>query len=70
MTLWKMKLSYFICPFSGNDRLLPSQQEGERLRQLLPNCELRKFDNSGHFLFLVSFSPSLFFCFSIHLEFI
>ncbi|KEH23472.1 acyltransferase-like protein At1g54570, chloroplastic isoform X3 [Medicago truncatula] len=37
---------------SGNDRLLPSQQEGERLRQLLPSCELRKFDNSGHFLFL------------------
>ncbi|WJX77131.1 hypothetical protein P8452_60466 [Trifolium repens] len=37
---------------SGNDQLLPSQQEGERLRQLLPNCELRKFDDSGHFLFL------------------
>ncbi|XP_058737596.1 phytyl ester synthase 1, chloroplastic-like [Vicia villosa] len=37
---------------SGKDQLLPSQQEGERLRQLLPNCELRKFDDSGHFLFL------------------
>ncbi|KAE9588863.1 hypothetical protein Lal_00012636 [Lupinus albus] len=37
---------------SGNDRLLPSQQEGERLRQLLPKCELRKFEGSGHFLFL------------------
>ncbi|XP_019437421.1 PREDICTED: acyltransferase-like protein At3g26840, chloroplastic [Lupinus angustifolius] len=37
---------------SGNDRLLPSQQEGERLRQLLPNCELRKFEGSGHCLFL------------------
>ncbi|KAF7819368.1 acyltransferase-like protein [Senna tora] len=37
---------------SGKDQLLPSQQEGERLRRLLPNCELRKFDDSGHFLFL------------------
>ncbi|XP_027350946.1 acyltransferase-like protein At3g26840, chloroplastic [Abrus precatorius] len=37
---------------SGNDQLLPSQQEGERLVQLLPKCELRKFDDSGHFLFL------------------
>ncbi|CAL0323302.1 unnamed protein product [Lupinus luteus] len=37
---------------SGNDQLLPSQQEGERLRQLLPKCELRKFQGSGHFLFL------------------
>ncbi|CAI8613444.1 unnamed protein product [Vicia faba] len=37
---------------SGKDQLLPSQQEGERLRQLLPNCELRKFHDSGHFLFL------------------
>ncbi|XP_027916532.1 acyltransferase-like protein At3g26840, chloroplastic isoform X2 [Vigna unguiculata] len=39
---------------SGKDELLPSQQEGERLLKLLPNskCELRKFDGSGHFLFL------------------
>ncbi|PNY12798.1 acyltransferase-like protein chloroplastic-like [Trifolium pratense] len=37
---------------SGNDQLLPSQQEGERLLQLLPKCELRKFDDSGHFLLL------------------
>ncbi|CAL0318718.1 unnamed protein product [Lupinus luteus] len=37
---------------SGNDRLLPSQQEGERLCQLLPRCELGKFEGSGHFLFL------------------
>ncbi|WJX77130.1 hypothetical protein P8452_60465 [Trifolium repens] len=37
---------------SGNDQLLPSQQEGERLHKLLPNCELRKFDDSGHFLLL------------------
>ncbi|XP_058737590.1 phytyl ester synthase 1, chloroplastic-like isoform X1 [Vicia villosa] len=37
---------------SGKDQLLPSQQEGERLRLLLPNCELRKFDDSGHFLFM------------------
>ncbi|XP_020225202.1 acyltransferase-like protein At3g26840, chloroplastic [Cajanus cajan] len=45
--------TYFvICPSSGNDQLLPSQQEGERLLKLLPKCELRKFDDSGHFLFL------------------
>ncbi|TKY63009.1 Acyltransferase protein [Spatholobus suberectus] len=39
---------------SGNDQLLPSQQEGERLLKLLTKskCELRKFDDSGHFLFL------------------
>ncbi|CAJ1789841.1 unnamed protein product [Sphenostylis stenocarpa] len=39
---------------SGNDQLLPSQQEGERLLNLLSKskCELRKFDDSGHFLFL------------------
>ncbi|KAG4938308.1 hypothetical protein AAZX31_16G048200 [Glycine max] len=39
---------------SGNDQLLPSQQEGERLLELLPKskCQLRKFDDSGHFLFL------------------
>ncbi|XP_061352391.1 phytyl ester synthase 2, chloroplastic-like isoform X2 [Gastrolobium bilobum] len=37
---------------SGNDQLLPNQQEGERLLQLLPKCELRKFDGRGHFLLL------------------
>ncbi|XP_028780273.1 acyltransferase-like protein At3g26840, chloroplastic [Neltuma alba] len=37
---------------SGRDQLLPSQQEGERLSRLLPNCDVRKFDDSGHFLFL------------------
>jgi hypothetical protein len=51
----------FNFSFSGNDQLLPSRQEGERLHQLLPNFELRKFDDSGHFLFLVLFSPFLFF---------
>ncbi|XP_037494798.1 acyltransferase-like protein At3g26840, chloroplastic [Jatropha curcas] len=37
---------------SGNDKLLPSQGEGERLHHLLPKCELRGFYGSGHFLFL------------------
>ncbi|KAI9120365.1 hypothetical protein K1719_007398 [Acacia pycnantha] len=37
---------------SGRDQLLPSQQEGERLYRLLPKCELRRFDDKGHFLFL------------------
>ncbi|CAI8613448.1 unnamed protein product [Vicia faba] len=37
---------------SGNDQLLPSQQEGKKLYKLLPNCQLREFDDSGHFLLL------------------
>ncbi|GLT57373.1 hypothetical protein SLA2020_303510 [Shorea laevis] len=37
---------------SGKDQLLPSQEEGERLFRALPKCEIRKFNNSGHFLFL------------------
>jgi len=48
-----------ICHYSGNDPLLPSHQEAERLLMLLPKskCELRKFDGNGHFLFLVWHSP-------------
>ncbi|KDP41824.1 hypothetical protein JCGZ_26842 [Jatropha curcas] len=37
---------------SGNDKLLPSQVEGERLHNVLPKCEIRWFYGSGHFLFL------------------
>ncbi|KAM4132316.1 hypothetical protein ACJW30_01G241100 [Castanea mollissima] len=37
---------------SGRDQLLPSQEEGERLCHALPKCEIRKFNNSGHFLLL------------------
>lgn len=37
---------------SGRDPLFPSQEEGERLRNLIPNCEIRKFNDKGHFLFL------------------
>ncbi|XP_025605965.1 phytyl ester synthase 2, chloroplastic isoform X1 [Arachis hypogaea] len=37
---------------SEKDELLPSKEEGERLRKLLANSELRKFADSGHFLFL------------------
>lgn len=37
---------------SGNDQLLPSLQEGERLRQILPNCQIRTFSDCGHALFL------------------
>ncbi|CAI9763110.1 unnamed protein product [Fraxinus pennsylvanica] len=37
---------------SGQDQLLPSRDEGERLRQMLPNCEIRTFNDSGHALFL------------------
>ncbi|KAF5456972.1 hypothetical protein F2P56_021114 [Juglans regia] len=37
---------------SERDQLLPSQDEGEKLRRALPKCEIRKFNESGHFLFL------------------
>ncbi|XP_041004198.1 acyltransferase-like protein At3g26840, chloroplastic isoform X2 [Juglans microcarpa x Juglans regia] len=37
---------------SGRDQLLPSQEEGERLCRALPKCEIRKFSDRGHFLFL------------------
>ncbi|XP_004295931.1 PREDICTED: acyltransferase-like protein At3g26840, chloroplastic-like [Fragaria vesca subsp. vesca] len=37
---------------SGRDPLLPSKQEGLRLRQLLANCEICTFEDCGHFLFL------------------
>jgi hypothetical protein len=44
--------------FSGKDQLLPSQEEGKRLFFELSECEIRKFSNSGHFIFLVgSLSP-------------
>ncbi|KAK1567332.1 hypothetical protein Q3G72_010977 [Acer saccharum] len=37
---------------SGRDQLLPSQEEGEKLCLALPKCQNRRFDDSGHFLFL------------------
>ncbi|KAM7280670.1 hypothetical protein ACFE04_007804 [Oxalis oulophora] len=37
---------------SGMDQLLPSREEAIRLWSVLPNCEVRNFANSGHFLFL------------------
>ncbi|KAL3526209.1 hypothetical protein ACH5RR_014581 [Cinchona calisaya] len=37
---------------SGRDPMFPSQEEGERLRRLLPNCEIRTFSDKGHVLFL------------------
>ncbi|XP_059294357.1 phytyl ester synthase 2, chloroplastic-like isoform X3 [Lycium ferocissimum] len=37
---------------SGKDRLIPSLEESEKLRQMLPNCEIRRFNNSGHVLLL------------------
>ena len=48
-----------MCCFSGRDQLLPSQEEGERLCHALPKCVIRKFNNSGHLLFLVGLSLSL-----------
>ncbi|KAK6155350.1 hypothetical protein DH2020_009598 [Rehmannia glutinosa] len=37
---------------SGQDLLLPSREEAERLRQVLPKCDIRAFDDKGHALFL------------------
>ncbi|CAK7350126.1 unnamed protein product [Dovyalis caffra] len=37
---------------SGKDQLLPSEEEGHRLYLELLKCENRKFNDSGHFLFL------------------
>ncbi|GMI67114.1 hypothetical protein like AT5G41120 [Hibiscus trionum] len=37
---------------SGRDQLMPSQEECQRLQKALPDCEIRKFEESGHFLFL------------------
>ena len=39
--------------FSGKDQLLPSQKEAERLKKILPICDIRCFNDSGHALFLV-----------------
>ncbi|KAI6700878.1 hypothetical protein NL676_015202 [Syzygium grande] len=37
---------------SGKDQLLPSQAESARLDDAMQRSDLRKFDDSGHFLFL------------------
>ncbi|GMJ04369.1 hypothetical protein like AT5G41120 [Hibiscus trionum] len=37
---------------SGKDQLFPSQEEAQRLYHRLPKCEIRTFEESGHFLFL------------------
>ncbi|KAL1802878.1 hypothetical protein ACET3Z_031525 [Daucus carota] len=37
---------------SGNDRLIPSREEAERLKKILPICLIRCFNDSGHALFL------------------
>ncbi|KAK2968787.1 hypothetical protein RJ640_028180 [Escallonia rubra] len=66
--LWKLKMLKSACAYansrlhavkaqtlvlcSGRDQLLPSQDEGERLRHMLPNCDIRYFNDSGHGLLL------------------
>ncbi|KAM7267133.1 hypothetical protein ACFE04_009299 [Oxalis oulophora] len=37
---------------SGKDQLLSSEEESKRLLSILPICEIRNFQDSGHFLFL------------------
>ncbi|KAL1820140.1 hypothetical protein ACET3Z_015009 [Daucus carota] len=68
--LWKLRLVSTACAFansrlhavkaqtlvlsSGKDQLLPSQKEAERLKKILPICDIRCFNDSGHALFLES----------------
>ncbi|KAL9246059.1 hypothetical protein vseg_019641 [Gypsophila vaccaria] len=65
---WKMEMLQNACAYansrlhaikaqtlilvSGRDQLLPSLDEGQRLRKMLTNCEIRKFDDKGHSLLL------------------
>ncbi|RZC59649.1 hypothetical protein C5167_006958 [Papaver somniferum] len=37
---------------SGRDQLLPSLEEAQRLSNLLPTCQMRNFNDSGHNLFM------------------
>ncbi|KAL8557509.1 hypothetical protein ACS0TY_004811 [Phlomoides rotata] len=37
---------------SGQDQLLPSTEEAERLSKVLPNCQIQIFEDKGHALFL------------------
>ncbi|PPD74078.1 hypothetical protein GOBAR_DD28995 [Gossypium barbadense] len=37
---------------SGKDQLFPSEEEAQRLYRMLPKCEKRVLEESGHFLFL------------------
>ncbi|KAL1547406.1 hypothetical protein AAHA92_23890 [Salvia divinorum] len=37
---------------SGQDKLFPSREEADRLRQVLQKCQVRLFADSGHALFL------------------
>ncbi|MBA0731031.1 hypothetical protein Golax_000061 [Gossypium laxum] len=37
---------------SGKDQLFPSEEEAQRLYRMLPKCEKRVFEETGHFLFL------------------
>ncbi|XP_006855419.2 acyltransferase-like protein At1g54570, chloroplastic isoform X2 [Amborella trichopoda] len=37
---------------SGKDQILPSMEEAERLRNTLPNCNVRFFKDSGHVILL------------------
>ena len=40
--------------FSGKDKILPSRDEAERLKNSLQDCVVRYFKDSGHTLLLVS----------------
>lgn len=49
--------------YSGEDRMLPSTSEANRLKKLIPGCRVRYFKDSGHTLLLVYPNlPLLCFC--------
>ncbi|KAI3500946.1 hypothetical protein L1887_36775 [Cichorium endivia] len=68
IVLWKLKMIESACEYSnsclnsvtaqtliltsGNDQLLPSVQEGERLYRILPKSQIRTFPDFSHALFL------------------
>ncbi|MCL7050343.1 hypothetical protein MKW94_020641 [Papaver nudicaule] len=37
---------------SGKDQLLPSLEEAQRLSDILPTCQIRNYNDSGHLLFM------------------
>lgn len=45
----------FALKFSGDDMILPSKKEAERLRNVLQKCKVRYFNGHGHSILLVTF---------------
>jgi hypothetical protein len=47
-----LKLILYLS-FSGNDYMLPSGDEAQRLKSSLKNCTVRYFKDNGHTILLV-----------------